>query len=73
MTTENYVYKKEVDWSLLIEGLAVPIENQVIFGQIMGRFLQRGEKKQIKIYLDGRSYDVLLKRIFKVFQKQKCV
>ena len=56
MTTENYVYKKEVDWSLLIEGLAVPIENQVVFGQIMGRFLQRGEKKQITIYLDDKSY-----------------
>ena len=56
MTTENYVYKKEVDWSLLIEGLAVPIENQVVFGQIMGRFLQRGEKKQITIYLDDTSY-----------------
>lgn len=39
MTTENYVYKKEVDWSLLMEGLTLPIENQVIFGQIMGRFL----------------------------------
>lgn len=46
MTTENYVYKKEVDWSLLIEGLAVPIENQVVFGRIMGRFLQRGEKSK---------------------------
>ena len=32
MTTENYVYKKEVDLSLIIEGLAVPIENQVVFG-----------------------------------------
>ena len=57
MTTENYVYKKEVDWSLLREGLAIPIENQVIFGQTMGRFLQRGEKKKITIYLDGKSYD----------------
>lgn len=57
MTTENYVYKKEVDWSLLREGLAIPIENQVIFGQTMGRFLQRGEKKKITIYLDGQSYD----------------
>ena len=50
MTTENYVYKKEVYWSLLTEGLAVLIENQVVFGQIIGRFLQRGEKKQITIY-----------------------
>ena len=46
MTTENYVYKKEVDWSLLREGLAIPIENQVIFGQTMGRFLQRGKKRK---------------------------
>lgn len=57
MMTENYVYKKEVDWSLLREGLAIPIENQVVFGQTMGRFLQRGEKKKITIYLDGKSYD----------------
>ncbi len=56
MITENYVYKKEVDWSLLIEGLAVPIENQVVFGKIMGRFLNRGEKKYVTIYLEGKSY-----------------
>ena len=40
MTTENYVYKKEVDWSLLQEGLTLPFDNQVIFGQVMGRFLK---------------------------------
>lgn len=28
MTTENYVYKKEVDWSLLQEGLTLPFDNQ---------------------------------------------
>lgn len=54
--TENYVYKKEVDWSLLHEGLTLPFDNQVIFGQIMGRFLQRGESKDITLYLDGISY-----------------
>lgn len=37
MTIENYVYKKEVDWSLLNEGLTLPFDNQVVFGQIMGR------------------------------------
>lgn len=56
MTTETYVYKKEVDWSLLMEGLALPMENQVVFGQIMGRFLARGESKDIKLYLNGKSY-----------------
>ena len=39
---DEYVYKKEVDWSLLMEGLTLPVENQVIFGQIAGRFLQQG-------------------------------
>lgn len=47
MTIETYVHKKEVDWSLLMEGLALPMENQVVFGQIMGRFLARGESKDI--------------------------
>ena len=56
MTTENYVYKKEVDWSLLNEGLTLPFDNQVVFGQIMGRFLRRGESKDITLYLNGKSY-----------------
>ena len=56
MTTENYVYKKEVDWSLLQEGLTLPFDNQVVFGQIMGRFLKRGESKDITLYLNGKSF-----------------
>ncbi len=55
-TFENYVYKKEVDWSLLTEGFTLPVDNQVVFGQIMGRFLQRGESKDITLYLDGKAY-----------------
>ena len=42
-TTEHYVYKKEVDWSLFNWGLTLPIENQVIFVRNMDRFLKRGE------------------------------
>jgi len=56
MTSENYVYKKEVDWSLLTEGLTLPFDNQVVFGQIMGRFLQRGESKDITLYLGEKAY-----------------
>lgn len=56
MNTENYVYKKEVDWSLLMEGLTLPVDNQVVFGQIMGRFLARGQSKEINLYLNGKSY-----------------
>ena len=56
MLADNYVYKKEVDWSLLMEGLTLPIDNQVVFGSIMGRFLKRGESKEIILYLNGKSY-----------------
>lgn len=55
-TVENYVYKKEVDWSLLNEGLTLPVKNQVVFGRSMGKFLHRGESKNITMYLDGKSY-----------------
>lgn len=55
-TAEHYVYKKEVDWSLLHEGLTLPVENQVIFGRSLGKYLHRGESKSITLYLDGKSY-----------------
>lgn len=58
--TENYVLKKEVDYSLLKEGLAIPIEHQVVFGRLMDRFLQRGESKPITIYFNGKSYKAKL-------------
>lgn len=60
MSSENYVYKKEVDWSLFNYGFAIPLEYQVIFKQIAGRFLERGESKPIKLYLNGQSYDARL-------------
>ncbi len=55
-TAENYVYKKEVDWSLLNDGLTLPLDNQVVFGRNMGKFLSKGESKRITLILDGRSY-----------------
>lgn len=36
--TESYVYKKEIDWSVLMEGFTLPLGNQVVFLQNMGRF-----------------------------------
>ncbi len=55
-SSENYVYKKVVDWSLLTDGVAIPLENQVIFGRNMGQFLTRGESMDITLFLDGKSY-----------------
>lgn len=38
MESENYVYKKEIDWSTLMEGFTLPLDNQVIFLQKYGEF-----------------------------------
>ncbi|WP_366921792.1 hypothetical protein MFMK1_002208 [Metallumcola ferriviriculae] len=62
-TEENYVYKKEVDWSLLNEGLTLPLNNQVVFGRNMGQFLSRGESKSITMILDGRSYQAKITNV----------
>ena len=57
---ESYVYKKEVDWSLLHYGFAIPLEYQVVFKQIADRFIERGESRTIHLYLNGKSYDAKL-------------
>lgn len=60
---EHYVYKTEANWSLLTEGLTLPVDNQVIFARNMGMFLQRGESKSINIYLDGKSYKAQIRNV----------
>jgi 5-methylcytosine-specific restriction enzyme A len=60
---EHYVYKTEVNWSLLTEGLTLPVENQVIFARNMGKFLQRGEVKPINVYLNGKKYAAQIRNV----------
>jgi len=62
-STESYVYKKTVDWSLLHDGLAIPLENQIVFGRNMGKFLSRGEAKGINLYLNGKSYKAEIRNL----------
>lgn len=47
----------EVKWSLLTEGMTLPVEYQIVFGRLMNGFLQKGEQKAIHIYLNGKMYD----------------
>lgn len=60
---EDYVYKSEINWSLLTEGLTLPVENQVIFSRNMGKFLQRGEVKEINLYLNGKGYKAQIRNV----------
>ena len=62
MTAENYVYKKEVDWSLFNYGFAIPLEYQVVFKQIADRYIERGESKPVHLYFNGKVYDARLNK-----------
>lgn len=63
MEYENYVYKSEVNWSMITEGLTLPIENQVVFARNMGNFLHRGESKNITLYLNGKGYRAQIRNV----------
>lgn len=60
---ENYVYKAEVGWSLLMEGFTLPVDTQVIFARNMGKFLQKGETKDITLYLYGKGYKAQIRNV----------
>lgn len=59
----NYIYKHNVNWSMLTEGITLPIDSQHIFSQNMGKMMQRGEVKDIKLILDGKTYHALIRNV----------
>ena len=70
MESENYVYKKEIDWSTLMEGFTLPLDNQVIFLRNMENFLQRGQSKIIHFFMNGKTYDA---KIVSRKEKEGCL
>lgn len=60
MLKNFYVYKKEVDWSLLHQGISIPLNIQVVFQNNIRRFIQRGESKEIFLVLEGNTYKTKL-------------
>ena len=66
---EAYIYKKEVDWSVLYYGINIPVSIQVAFQQQFNNFLKKGESKEIILQLEDKSYKVKL--INQNFDKSK--
>lgn len=66
---QSYIYKKEVDWSVLREGFSIPVSIQMIFKERIKNYLKRGEKRDIKVILDDNTYQV--KFINQAFNEQK--
>lgn len=62
-TATNYIYKKDVNWSLLTDGISIPLENQVVFSRSIGQYLKHGESKNIFIYLNGKTYPAKLSNL----------
>ena len=71
MEAENYVYKKEIDWSTLMEGFTLPLDNQVIFLRNMENFLQRGQSKIIHFFMNGKTYDAKIVNMNNSVEKRK--
>lgn len=66
---QYYIFKKEVDWSVLQEGFSIPVSIQIIFKEKMRSYLKRGDRKDIKVILDNNTYQV--KFINQAFDDQK--
>lgn len=59
--SENFLMRKNVDHSLLNRGFAIPAEMQSIFSlHLSGGALSHGEKRQIKIILNGETFDATI-------------
>lgn len=57
---QSYVYKKEVDWSTLHQGVSIPVSIQVVFQSNIQNFIGRGQSRDIFIVLDGNTYKAKL-------------
>ena len=55
-----YIYKKEVDWSLLNQGMSIPVNIQVVFYASISHYINRGEEKPIKLVIEGKTYSAAL-------------
>lgn len=56
---ESYIYRKEVDWSLLHEGLTIPVHLQVTFRSLLNDY-ERGVGRRVTLLVDGQPYEVML-------------
>jgi 5-methylcytosine-specific restriction protein A len=56
---ESYIYRKEVDWSLLHEGLTIPVRIQVAFRSLLDGY-ERGVGRKVSLLVDGQTFEAIL-------------
>lgn len=69
MQSNFYIYKKEVDWSVLQQGFTIPVSIQVAFRRLIKNSLPRGTTKNVKLIFDNQTYDAKL--VNQNFDEQK--
>ncbi len=52
-----FLLKKEVDWSLLRQGFTIPAQYQPLWQNLPGGRVERGEKRPVKFFIDGKMYE----------------
>ncbi len=55
INNNHYVYKKEVDWSVLHQGVSIPVTIQIVFHNAIKKFLPRGQSIDIYLVLEGKT------------------
>lgn len=70
MELENYVYKKEIDWSTLMEGFTLPLDNQVIFLRNMENFYSVDNLKSF-IFYEWKTYDAKIVNMNNSVEKRR--
>jgi hypothetical protein len=58
---DGFILQKDVNWSLLNEGLAIPVSVCSRFADWDASILKHGASKQVKVLIDGEFYDATLK------------
>ena len=53
---DSYIYRKEVDWSLLHEGLTIPIRLQVAFRNLLQGY-ERGVSRKVTLLVNGQPFE----------------
>lgn len=64
-----FLLKKQIDWSLLTDGMTIPIEFQSLLYSLPGGAVKLKEPRPIKIVIDGDSYDAILTNV--AFNRKK--
>jgi len=69
MFTEQYMYKKVVDWSVLNYGINIPVSLQLLFYDSVNYRMKKGDTRKITIIVEGVEYAASLTNI--LFDERK--